>query len=57
MGTILPMHSPALTGGGVSENMLKDMMSEMQGLPGAPSLPSQDAPVPVQKKKDKKNKK
>ena len=31
LNTILPLHSPALSGGGVSENMLKDMMQEMQG--------------------------
>lgn len=31
MGTVLPLHSPALSGGGVSENMLKDVMQEMQG--------------------------
>ncbi|KAI9762631.1 MAG: signal recognition particle subunit [Chaenotheca gracillima] len=31
MGTILPLHSPALSGGGVSENFLKEMMAEMQG--------------------------
>ena len=31
MGTILPLHSPAVSGGGVSENMFKDMMTEMQG--------------------------
>ncbi|MCJ1263788.1 signal recognition particle subunit [Lobaria immixta] len=30
MNTILPLHSPALSGGGVSENILKDMMQEMQ---------------------------
>jgi signal recognition particle subunit SRP19 len=36
MGTILPYYSPALTGGGVSENFFKDMMVEMQGhIPGA----------------------
>jgi len=35
MGTILPYYSPAMTGGGVSENFFKDMMSEMQGqVPG-----------------------
>ena len=28
---ILPLHSPALSGGGVSENFFKDMMAEMQG--------------------------
>lgn len=35
MGTILPLHSPALSGGGVSENIIKDMMQEMQGAEGA----------------------
>ncbi|TAQ84103.1 hypothetical protein B7494_g7568 [Chlorociboria aeruginascens] len=32
MGTILPYYSPAMTGGGVSENFMKDMMAEMQGV-------------------------
>ncbi|EPY51263.1 signal recognition particle subunit Sec65 [Schizosaccharomyces cryophilus OY26] len=31
--TIVPLHSPALSGGGVSENMFQDMMQEMQGQP------------------------
>lgn len=31
MGSILPLHSPALSGGGVSDNFLKEMMQEMQG--------------------------
>ncbi|KAK4034113.1 signal recognition particle, SRP19 subunit [Parachaetomium inaequale] len=31
MGELLPYYSPAMTGGGVSENFLKDMMKEMQG--------------------------
>lgn len=31
MGTILPYYSPAVTGGGVSENFFKDMMGEMGG--------------------------
>lgn len=30
INTILPLHSPALSGGGVSENILKDVMQEMQ---------------------------
>jgi len=30
MGELLPHYSPAMTGGGVSENFLKDMMKEMQ---------------------------
>ena len=36
MNPILPLHSPALTGGGVSENLLKDMMQEMGGAGGPP---------------------
>lgn len=31
MSTILPLHSSAISGGGVSENLFKDMMAEMQG--------------------------
>ena len=31
MNTVLPLHSPALTGGGVSENFFQEMMAEMQG--------------------------
>ena len=31
MGSVLPLHSPALSGGGVSDNFLKDMMDEMGG--------------------------
>jgi signal recognition particle subunit SRP19 len=38
MSTILPHYSPGLTGGGVSENFLKDMMAEMQNAGGAPGL-------------------
>jgi len=46
MNELLPYYSPAMTGGGVSENFLKDMMKEMGGagggaggMPGMPSLP------------------
>lgn len=41
IGKILPLHSPAMSGGGVSENMMADMMREMGGqLPGGmPNLP------------------
>ncbi len=35
LNTILPLHSPALSGGGISENIFKDMMQEMQGAGGA----------------------
>ena len=44
MGTILPHYSPGLTGGGVSENFMKDMMAELQnsgggaGMPGMPDM-------------------
>ncbi|KAK1765554.1 hypothetical protein QBC33DRAFT_579667 [Phialemonium atrogriseum] len=31
IGELLPYYSPAMTGGGVSENFFKDMMKEMQG--------------------------
>ncbi|KAK5166690.1 signal recognition particle subunit [Saxophila tyrrhenica] len=31
MGSILPLHSPALSGGGISQNFLKDMMAEFGG--------------------------
>ncbi|KAH8175700.1 SRP19 protein [Sarocladium implicatum] len=31
MGEYVPFLSPAMTGGGVSENLFKDMMSQMQG--------------------------
>lgn len=41
MNNILPLHSPALSGGGVSDNMMADMMKELQGgggggMPGMP---------------------
>ncbi|RPB19408.1 signal recognition particle protein, partial [Terfezia boudieri ATCC MYA-4762] len=37
LNSILPLHSPALTGGGVSDNILKDMMSEIGGAGGLPA--------------------
>jgi signal recognition particle subunit SRP19 len=39
MGSILPLHSPALSGGGVSDNMMADMMKELGGAGGMPSIP------------------
>jgi signal recognition particle subunit SRP19 len=72
MGTILPLHSPALSGGGVNENYFKDMMQEMQGMQGQPGIPSLPAGIesmfggggapsapesPASKKKDKKKSK
>lgn len=38
-GELLPYYSPAMTGGGVSENLFKDMMKEMQGAGGAGGMP------------------
>lgn len=45
INTILPYYSPALSGGGVSENFFKDMMEEMQagGGPGGAGMPDMSA--------------
>ncbi|KAJ5998112.1 hypothetical protein N7522_009772 [Penicillium canescens] len=40
IGKILPIHSPAYSGGGVSDNPLKDAMAEMQNMQGMPGMPS-----------------
>jgi len=55
VNAILPLHSPAVTGGGVSENFLKDMMAEMQGLP--PSASAAGGEKSGSGKKEKKDKK
>lgn len=39
MGEWLPYYSPAMTGGGVSENLFKDMMKEMGGAGGGAGMP------------------
>jgi signal recognition particle subunit SRP19 len=67
IGKILPIHSPAYSGGGVSDNPFKEAMAEMQnmqGMPGMPSIPGLEGmmgmgepsapPVAEKKKKDKK---
>jgi signal recognition particle subunit SRP19 len=54
LNKILPLHSPALTGGGVQEDFLKDMMAEMQGQIGGGS--GADSGTESKKKKDKKKK-
>lgn len=54
MNKILPLHSPALTGGGVSENFLQDMMAEMQG--GVEGGSGASSGTETKKKKDKKKK-
>ena len=51
LGSILPLHSPAVTGGGVSENMFKDMMQELQGADAAAAIAE---PGEKKSKKDKK---
>jgi len=56
---ILPLHSAAVTGGGVNENFFKDMMAEMQGMQGgaggsSAAIPPPAAPPAVKAKKDKK---
>lgn len=44
MNKILPLHSPALSGGGVSDNMLGDMMKELQAAGGGGSGSAVDGP-------------
>lgn len=57
LNKILPLHSPALTGGGVSENFLQDMMAEMQGEMGGAALPAAAASSGSGSSKSKKDKK
>lgn len=57
MGTILPLHSPALSGGEISDNFFKDIMAEMQGQSGADGGTSSGAEAGGKKKKDKKKNK
>lgn len=40
IGKILPIHSPAYSGGGVSDNPFKEAMAEMQNMQGIPGMPS-----------------
>lgn len=56
IGTILPLHSPALSGGGVSENIFKEMMQEMQGggQPGQIESSNSGDARDAKKKKEKK---
>ncbi|KAI5820258.1 signal recognition particle, SRP19 subunit [Pyronema omphalodes] len=61
MGEILPLHSPALSGPGVTEDVFSQMMEGMGmgGLTGGPSAAPTGAPQIAEKKekKDKKGKK
>ncbi|KAF3481057.1 signal recognition particle SEC65 subunit [Arthroderma uncinatum] len=54
IGTILPLHSPALTGGGVSDNPFKEAMMEMQAQQGLPGMPAPAGAASEPKKKSKK---
>ncbi|KAF2396037.1 signal recognition particle, SRP19 subunit [Trichodelitschia bisporula] len=57
VNSILPLHSPAMTGGGVSEDFLKDVMAEMQGgLPGGVGGSGGGGQVEKRKEKKKKGK-
>jgi signal recognition particle subunit SRP19 len=53
---IIPLHSSAMTGGGVSENMLKDLQAAMTGQEPGPA-PAAIESSKKAKKKDKGKKK
>lgn len=58
INAILPLHSPALSGGGVSENIIQEMMQEMQNGQGG-GVSGMAAPVDGAeggKKREKKEK-
>lgn len=40
IGKILPIHSPAYSGGGVSDNPFKEAMAEMEKMGGMPGMPA-----------------
>lgn len=58
IGSVLPLHSPALSGGGVSDNFFKDMMAEMGGQlpPGMEGMAGAAGGSGPKKSKDKKKK-
>ena len=58
MNTILPMHSPAVKGHGVSENLFKDMQEGMgiEGGSGGSAAVAKAADGKGKAKKDKKGK-
>ncbi|KAF2749443.1 SRP19-domain-containing protein [Sporormia fimetaria CBS 119925] len=56
MNKILPLHSNALTGGGVSDNFLQQMMAEMQGEAGSAAGSGTSSGAEGKKKKEKKKK-
>ena len=54
MNEILPIHSPAVSGGGVSDNIFKEMMGELGGGGGEGS--GSNTPAIKEKKEKKKGK-
>lgn len=56
MGKILPLHSPAMGGGGMSEDFFKEMMAGMQGQQGGQSAPLLGSGSGEGKKKKEKKK-
>jgi len=51
INNILPLHSPAISGGGVSENFFRDVMAEMEGRePAGPSTSKKEKKVKGKKK-------
>lgn len=59
MGTILPLHSAALSGGGVSDDIFKEMMRDMgvPGMEGGGGGGAAEGGQVVKEKKEKKEKK
>lgn len=53
IGSVLPLHSAALSGGGVSDDIFKEMMRDM-GVPGMEAGPSAEQQVVKKEKKEKK---
>ncbi|CRG91926.1 Signal recognition particle SEC65 subunit [Talaromyces islandicus] len=46
IGKILPIHSPAYSGGGISDNPFKEAMAEMEKMGGMPGMPGMPAGLP-----------
>ncbi|KAH8145936.1 uncharacterized protein LAJ45_10078 [Morchella importuna] len=55
MGSVLPLHSAALSGGGVSDDVFGEMMRDM-GLPGVAGPGAEGGEVVKKEKKEKKKK-
>lgn len=56
MGSVLPLHSAALSGGGVSDDIFKEMMRDMgvPGMEGGAAGPAEGGQVVKKEKKEKK---